>query len=125
MFVHPGCTSDHHHGCGSGCKDSACSAKHCEGGEVSHEDNLNLSSALLHLVTDVLRSITILAVAMLVELGCVTDAGKADAACAILVAFFVGAGSVELLRRSGMVIWKSFEQTPKMNLLPCSRQGAV
>ena len=44
---------------------------------------------MLHLVTDVLRGILILVVALLIVCGGVHDAEKADAVCAIIVAALI------------------------------------
>lgn len=86
-LVHPGCTGHH-------------AAE--ERGELS----LNVSSAMLHLVSDVMRGIIILVVAVLIEANVITEVGKADAICALLVALFVGLGSVELLRRMAKLMWQ-------------------
>ncbi|CAE8633464.1 unnamed protein product [Polarella glacialis] len=88
-LVHPGCTG--HGGTANG-SDGRTAAK--------EKENLNVTSAMLHLVADVLRGVTILVVAILIEVGVITDPGKADAVCALLVAGFVAMGSVELLRRA-------------------------
>merc|ERR1719468_15124 len=84
-LVHPGCTANHS------------SADRME--VRSSRANLNLDSALLHLMADVMRSACILVTAVLIEVGFVADAGRADAICALLVAVFVAIGSVALLSR--------------------------
>merc|ERR1712172_233056 len=75
--------------------------------------SLNMSAALLHLVADVLRVVTILIVAIAIEVGSVSDPGKADAACAILVAVFVAVGSAEIFRRA----WRSLVVVLKRSTL--------
>eukprot|EP00931_Biecheleriopsis_adriatica_P024182 TRINITY_DN15132_c0_g1_i1.p1 TRINITY_DN15132_c0_g1~~TRINITY_DN15132_c0_g1_i1.p1 ORF type:complete len:434 (+),score=92.55 TRINITY_DN15132_c0_g1_i1:76-1377(+) len=82
-IVHPGCNGRH--------------------GEAE-EDNLNVTSAILHLVADVLRGVTILLVAILIEVRVITDPGTADAICALFVAAFVALGSVALLRRATSLV---------------------
>lgn len=62
------------------------------------QSNLNLYGAVLHLITDVLRSLVILVVALLVQLGIIRDAPTADAMCAIAVSICILCGSVALLR---------------------------
>eukprot|EP00933_Yihiella_yeosuensis_P039172 TRINITY_DN33121_c0_g1_i2.p1 TRINITY_DN33121_c0_g1~~TRINITY_DN33121_c0_g1_i2.p1 ORF type:complete len:455 (-),score=64.21 TRINITY_DN33121_c0_g1_i2:105-1469(-) len=86
-IVHPGCDGSH----GAGQSPSAST--------TSTNENLNVTSALLHLVADIFRSITILVVALLIEIGVIRDAGKADALCALAVAGFVALGSLELFRQ--------------------------
>jgi Co/Zn/Cd efflux system component len=68
------------------------------GASTREETNLNLYGAVLHLFTDVLRSVVILAVGLLVELGVIRDAGYADAICAIVVSICIVVGSLALLR---------------------------
>jgi len=95
MLVHPGCASqtDHKGDC------RATSGEQASSGLNRTNMNLNVHAAMLHLVADVLRGITILGVAIAIETGLVSDSGKADAVCALLVAAFVALGSVDLLRR--------------------------
>eukprot|EP00929_Paragymnodinium_shiwhaense_P067285 TRINITY_DN33881_c0_g1_i1.p1 TRINITY_DN33881_c0_g1~~TRINITY_DN33881_c0_g1_i1.p1 ORF type:complete len:516 (-),score=84.22 TRINITY_DN33881_c0_g1_i1:499-2046(-) len=96
MVLHPGCGSGSVGGCG-------CSH---EGGEAHQAAaiSLNMAAAMLHLLADVLRSITILAVGMLIEVGVLRDAGKADAACALAVAAFIILGSVALFHRMAALL---------------------
>jgi len=61
--------------------------------------NLNIDSALLHLVADMMRNAAILVTAVLIEVGFVADAERADAICALFVAVFVAIGSLALLGR--------------------------
>merc|ERR1740123_526564 len=63
------------------------------------EENLNVSSAMLHLVADVLRGVTILISAIVIEFFDVSDPGKADAVCALFVAGFILIGAVALFKR--------------------------
>jgi len=85
MIVHPGCDGSH---------------ASCEGQCDARSDaNLNVTSAMLHLVADVLRGVTILGAALVIELRLVSDARKVDAICALLVAIFVTLGSAALLQR--------------------------
>jgi len=70
--------------------------------------NLNIDSALLHLVADMMRSATILVTAVLIEIGFVADAGRADAICAFFVAVFVAIGSVALLGRVFPILGRQF-----------------
>lgn len=62
------------------------------------EDNLNLYGALLHLFTDVLRSVVIFVAGVLVQCGAVRNPAKTDAICALIVSACVVAGSAALLR---------------------------
>lgn len=87
QLFHPGCTSTHSH-------DDSHSA-----GADTLDSNLNVSSALLHLVADVLRGITMLVVAILIQANVIVKPGVADAVCALFVAAFVALGSLELFRR--------------------------
>jgi len=76
--------------------------------------NLNIDSALLHLVADVMRSATILVTAVLIEVGFVADARRADAICALFVAVFVAVGSVALLGRVCPVLGKQCSAVRKL-----------
>mmetsp|Transcript_130580 Transcript_130580/g.418675 ORF Transcript_130580/g.418675 Transcript_130580/m.418675 type:complete len:509 (-) Transcript_130580:106-1632(-) len=93
MLVHPGCDGSHHGS--SGAADPAAP----QDSGSSSSINLNVSAAVLHLVADVFRGITILVTAILIEARAVEDAGKADAVCALVVALFVALGSVALVQR--------------------------
>lgn len=91
-LVHPSCAASH--------GDCACDLSSAgEASSAASDNNLNLFAALLHLVADVLRSITILVAGLLVETGTLKDAGKVDAGCAIAVAAFIVAGSMALFHR--------------------------
>lgn len=92
MAVHPGCTCEHHEG-------DALTGSPTMPAAAGEGRNLNLVAAMLHLITDVLRGLLILAVALLIMLGGVHDAGRADAVCALVVAALIAAGSVALLLR--------------------------
>jgi len=85
-LLHPGCA---HKG--------ECGSKQGKNGSSSHAHSLNTSSAMLHLVSDVLRGITIFAVAVLMKLHAVTNTARADAACALFVAALVVLGSGAML----------------------------
>merc|ERR1711957_115092 len=94
MTLHPGCA----------CADHADAAKDSmqkdpstdETPSVTKAQNLNVIAAMLHLVTDVLRGILVLVVALLILMGGVEDAERADAICALVVAFLIFAGSIAL-----------------------------
>mmetsp|Transcript_37097 Transcript_37097/g.68452 ORF Transcript_37097/g.68452 Transcript_37097/m.68452 type:complete len:443 (+) Transcript_37097:37-1365(+) len=88
--VHPGCT------CAPG-EEDALAGSPTTLTTPSKGRNLNVVAAMLHLITDVLRSILILGIALLIMLGGVHDAGHADAVCALTVAALIAAGSVALL----------------------------
>lgn len=97
-LVHPGCDGRH-------------AEIRLEAVDASErKSNLNVTSAWLHLVTDALRGITILIVALVIEAGFVTDPGKADALCALLVAAFVALGSFALLPRAWDALRDQFRQ---------------
>lgn len=87
--MHPGCRG-HGAGDGAGPPDAA---------PDGLEANLNVSSAMLHLAADVMRNVAIMGAAALIELGCVTDVGRADAFCSLAVAALVCLGSVALLQK--------------------------
>merc|ERR1719330_673449 len=91
MLVHPGCTG--HHGSPS-VPGSSPSVP-----QKSLQANLNVTSAMLHLLADVLRSITILVAGVLIQANVVGNPGRADAVCALLVAAFVALGSLALVNR--------------------------
>jgi cation diffusion facilitator family transporter len=97
MVVHPGCKCQHNfltldteEGDKQDKRDEAV---------TSTSQNLNLAAVMLHLVTDVLRSILILVSAILILCGGVHDAERADAVCALIVAGLICAGSLGLLMR--------------------------
>jgi len=97
------------------CKDADCAAPKTGDGsaaEASMDDsadtdeksNLNLYGAVLHLLTDVLRSLVILVVGMLVQIGFISDAASADAICAIIVSICILVGSLALLRSAAAAL---------------------
>jgi len=98
MLVHPGCSDAAHTGAdlNGSCADAS-----------SAEVNFNVTSAMLHLVADVLRGLTILVVAVIIQMGYVRDPGKADAVCALLVAVFVLLGALAIFKRLGSALWRS------------------
>jgi len=86
-----------------GCRDPGCDDSGCEkGGEApsSWSANLNVYGALLHLATDVIRSIVVLVAGVLVQSGLLKDAARTDAICALVVGFCVFAGSAAFLGSS-------------------------
>jgi Co/Zn/Cd efflux system component len=87
--VHPGC------GCGGRDDGTVVGQSVEEGGR----QNLNVISAMLHLIADVARGLTILTVAILIEARVIVDGRRADSVCALIVAAFVLLGSAELVRR--------------------------
>merc|ERR1712039_752467 len=70
--------------------------------------NLNVIAAMVHLITDLLRSVLILLVALVIQLGGVEDAERTDAICALIVAFLVCAGSVLLLSKLGARVYVAY-----------------
>jgi len=68
-------------------------------GGIPNSSNLNLSAAMLHLIADVVRGITILVSAIVIEAGVARDAGKVDAVCALLVAGFIFVGAAAIFQR--------------------------
>jgi len=92
-LLHPGCA---HQGFPS--KDGH--------GSDGHNYSLNTSSAMLHLMSDVLRGILIFVVALLMKCHMVTNASRADAVCALLVAALVILGSGALLVEVGRSLRK-------------------
>jgi len=91
-LVHPGCTGDH----GPGSSEKSPSIP---GERAAPDSNLNLSAAMLHLIADCMRGVTILITAIVIQAGVVSDTKRADAVCALLVAAFVALGSVALVHR--------------------------
>lgn len=84
-----------------GCRDPGCTDYNCEkGDEASWSANLNVYGALLHLATDVIRSIVVLVAGLLLQGGLVRDAARADAVCALVVGFCVFAGSTAFVGSS-------------------------
>mmetsp|Transcript_2195 Transcript_2195/g.4406 ORF Transcript_2195/g.4406 Transcript_2195/m.4406 type:complete len:186 (-) Transcript_2195:78-635(-) len=96
-ILHPGCVQG-----GNG------TSKSC------HMHSLNTSSAMLHLLSDILRGITLFAVALLLKLHLVSDAERADAWCALFVAGLIFLGSGSLFTEVGREIarWRSSESAP-------------
>lgn len=75
-----------------GCAHKGFSSK--DGGKAAdHNYSLNTSSAMLHLMSDVLRGFMIFVVALLMKCHAVSDASHADALCALFVAALVLLGS--------------------------------
>jgi Co/Zn/Cd efflux system component len=95
MALHPGCTCSDHGEAPETSTDKSLAAPLTQT-EIKAR-NLNLVAAMLHLVTDVLRGVLILFVSLLIQLGGVEDAQKADAVCALIVAVLIAAGSIALL----------------------------
>lgn len=85
--------------------------------------NLNVDSAMLHLITDVLRSITIVVVAVGIEFKCLKNAGRADAICSLFVSFLILVGACSIWRRmlsllhQGRVFSTPVEQGSSMQTL--------
>jgi len=77
-MLHPGC-------------DCASSLK---GSENARHNNLNLFGATLHLATDVIRSVLVLVVGLLLQIGVFTDTAKTDAVCALIVGVCVLLGTI-------------------------------
>eukprot|EP00931_Biecheleriopsis_adriatica_P095699 TRINITY_DN69310_c0_g1_i1.p1 TRINITY_DN69310_c0_g1~~TRINITY_DN69310_c0_g1_i1.p1 ORF type:complete len:400 (+),score=69.15 TRINITY_DN69310_c0_g1_i1:89-1288(+) len=80
--------------------------------------NLNVVAAMLHLVTDMLRSLLILIVALLIQFELVKDAEYTDAVCALVVAVLILVGSLALLLRVAARLKPCFQKfcllaTPK------------
>jgi len=95
MALHPGCACSNH--AGAAVEDSMQENPSTpETPSVIKAQNLNLIAAMLHLVTDVLRGILVLFVALLILMGGVEDAERTDALCALVVAFLIFAGSIAL-----------------------------
>lgn len=92
-LVHPGCQAgcDHHIDERSG-RGEQCS------------NNLNVTSAMLHLISDILRGITIFIVAILIEMRVVQNSIKADTVCALLVAGFILIGALALFQKVFSVV---------------------
>lgn len=90
MLVHPGCTDSSH---GFEGDDLTCDSQDTTG------TNLNLSAAMLHLITDIVRGIIILVSAVVIQAGVAYDADKVDAVCAILVAIFIFVGAIAIFQR--------------------------
>jgi len=103
-IVHPGCTENHHTGYSSASPGTGSEADTST--DAGKTANLNVTSAMLHLAADVLRGITILVVALVIQFGKVPDPGKADAICALAVAAFVALGSAEMVRRLALALWQ-------------------
>eukprot|EP00927_Polykrikos_kofoidii_P035752 TRINITY_DN30291_c0_g1_i1.p1 TRINITY_DN30291_c0_g1~~TRINITY_DN30291_c0_g1_i1.p1 ORF type:complete len:422 (+),score=59.03 TRINITY_DN30291_c0_g1_i1:63-1328(+) len=90
-MVHPGCNCGAHE---DGSPDGTGTVNSKVG-----KANLNVLSAMLHLIADVVRSLTILVVAIFIQARVLGDGRMADAVCALIVAAFVLVGSCELVRR--------------------------
>lgn len=92
MLVHPGCQ-------GHGEEESNAAQR---GAGMS----LNVGAAMLHLVADVLRGITMLVAALIIQLGVSKDPGKVDAVCALLVAAFIFMGAGTILQKLCRTAWR-------------------
>eukprot|EP00927_Polykrikos_kofoidii_P073110 TRINITY_DN69183_c0_g1_i1.p1 TRINITY_DN69183_c0_g1~~TRINITY_DN69183_c0_g1_i1.p1 ORF type:complete len:501 (-),score=38.45 TRINITY_DN69183_c0_g1_i1:175-1677(-) len=101
-IVHPGCGCAAHEAGTSGGR---------ENGEVARA-NLNVLSAMLHLIADIMRSFTILVVAVLIQARVIVNVRSADAVCALIVATFVLIGSLELVRRIYTIASSSLTRGP-------------
>jgi len=93
-LIHPGC--------------QGCSCHGDSGGRSRHSDcvesrmaanNLNVASAMLHLMSDIFRGIAIFVVAILIKMGVVRNSIKADGICALLVAGFIIMGAFALFHK--------------------------
>jgi len=93
MAFHPGCS----HG---RCNHGGRTALPPSAGDKSEEPatNLNVHGALLHVATDVFRSLVIFVAGVLIQMGILRDAAWADAVCAILVGCCVILGSAAMIR---------------------------
>lgn len=105
MLVHPGCTDASHVPQGSMSVLRA-SSFNSQGGDIkaspsspAQENNLNLSGAMLHLAADVVRGFTILICSIIIQAGVVSDVGRADAICSLLVAILILIGSAAIFQR--------------------------
>eukprot|EP00928_Gymnodinium_smaydae_P024138 TRINITY_DN19631_c0_g1_i1.p1 TRINITY_DN19631_c0_g1~~TRINITY_DN19631_c0_g1_i1.p1 ORF type:complete len:515 (+),score=42.16 TRINITY_DN19631_c0_g1_i1:59-1603(+) len=123
MMFHPACTLEN---CpiddpSAGRKEDAASATRAKGVQEANIDveegvNLNLHGALLHLITDIVRSIVILVTGGLVLSGKVRDSVKADAACAIVVGSCVIIGALAMtrgLRQHVSCLWEAYASSSK------------
>lgn len=106
MIIHPGCTCSSdvvdYWGTGEldieGCEEAEdVKSSLQKTGVVAIQKNLNLIATILHLITDLLRSVTILVVALLIQMGAIQDAEYGDAVCALVVACMILLGSIALL----------------------------
>lgn len=66
--------------------------------------NLNVYGAMLHLATDVLRSVVVFTAGLLIVLGVLHDPEHTDSVCALLVGVCVLAGSAMLIRIVALVL---------------------
>lgn len=80
------------------------------------EDNLNVYGALLHVATDVLRSVIIFVAGSLMHSGLITDAFRADAICSLLVCACVACGSLPILRSMLVALRKARAKEAKSTL---------
>jgi Co/Zn/Cd efflux system component len=93
MAFHPGCS---HGSCNHGGR-TALSPSTSDKSE-ERTTNLNVYGALLHVATDVFRSLVIFVAGILIQIGILRDAAWADAVCAILVGCCVILGSAAMMR---------------------------
>lgn len=103
MAFHPGCCSQAVHGDASDRGATFSSTPAAGQGDALQEaasspvQNLNVYGALLHVATDVVRSIVIFVAGVLVLCGVLPDAGRADAICAFVVGGCVLLGSAAMV----------------------------
>jgi len=106
VVIHPGCRCAQAPSAQAPTNDSSWQDESALSPEVQTETaqdrklrNLNLAAAQIHLITDVLRCVLILVVALLIQVGVVQDAQHADALCGLVVSALVCMGSTMLLLR--------------------------
>jgi len=85
-LIHPGCQNCEIHG------------RHSVESRMGTY-NLNVASAMLHLMSDIFRGITIFVVAILIKMGVVRNSIKADGVCALVVASFIMLGALALFQK--------------------------
>eukprot|EP00927_Polykrikos_kofoidii_P019637 TRINITY_DN1920_c0_g1_i3.p1 TRINITY_DN1920_c0_g1~~TRINITY_DN1920_c0_g1_i3.p1 ORF type:complete len:458 (+),score=43.40 TRINITY_DN1920_c0_g1_i3:32-1405(+) len=117
MALHPGCDST----CGSASSSGVRSANDTEASPTSQNSpSLNVSGATLHVVTDVIRSITIFLAGSLIYLRVLWMTPMvADAACAVVVGVCVVVGSTVMLRDITLrmsdtlacFLWRTFDDS--------------
>lgn len=93
IFHHRGCAC---HNVSSQGEDDAPSSS---GASSSTETSLNMYGAMLHIATDVIRSVVILFAGILVLCGVFSNPFKADAVAAVIVGICVILGSADLIRK--------------------------
>jgi Co/Zn/Cd efflux system component len=93
-LIHPGCQSCD--ACSQA--DSGVKSQHSVESRTA-ANNLNVASAMLHLMSDIFRGITIFVVAILIKLGVVRNSIRADGVCALMVAGFIFLGAFALFHK--------------------------